>query len=131
MKEALRSSKTRVLTRATWRNISEDAILHSDRRKNLKFYTFAFTLSLNSIFQQGLVALLLILHMAGMLESATLMGAELHIIALMALNWLGGLIGTVRLMDHGAPKSYLPACVSCILNFFQSTEQFYTVIVWV
>lgn len=50
------------------------------------------------------------LHMAGMLESATLMDVELHIIVLMGLNWLGGLIDTVRLMDRGAPRSYLPAC---------------------
>jgi hypothetical protein len=27
-----------VLTRATWRNIPEDAILHSHRRENLKSY---------------------------------------------------------------------------------------------
>jgi hypothetical protein len=38
--EALRSSETSVFTRAKRRNISEDGIIHSHRRENLKSYIF-------------------------------------------------------------------------------------------
>jgi hypothetical protein len=38
MMEAMRSSETSVPTRAAWRHIPEDVILHSHRRENLKSY---------------------------------------------------------------------------------------------
>jgi hypothetical protein len=38
MIEAIYSSETSVLTRSAWRNITEDGILHSHRRENLKSY---------------------------------------------------------------------------------------------
>jgi hypothetical protein len=42
VQEAPGSSETSVLTRATWRNNTEDTILHSHRRENLKSYRVQF-----------------------------------------------------------------------------------------
>jgi hypothetical protein len=62
--EALSSSETSVLTRATWRNIPEDTNLHSHRRENLKSYTIV---NIFSIQFHTTVTLLLEYHTAFLL----------------------------------------------------------------
>jgi hypothetical protein len=44
MEEALSSSETSALIRATWRNIPEDAIIYSQRRENLNLTWIKFSL---------------------------------------------------------------------------------------
>jgi hypothetical protein len=59
MMEAIRSSETSVLGRATWRHSPEDDILHNQSRKNLKSYTTYRLPSLGTAYQMFAPSLVL------------------------------------------------------------------------
>jgi hypothetical protein len=48
IKEAISSSETAVLTRATRRNSPEDEFLHSHRRGNLKYYIISLKIAIGN-----------------------------------------------------------------------------------
>jgi hypothetical protein len=80
MKEALSSSETSVLTRATRRNIPEDVILHSHRRENLRSYIFYSHPSKKMDKSQGYISLWL-------LRRYTNREVSLHITTLKIFNF--------------------------------------------
>jgi hypothetical protein len=49
MSEAMRSSKSSILTTTTRRNIPEDGVLDSQRRENLKSYSWHIAQNANAI----------------------------------------------------------------------------------
>jgi hypothetical protein len=58
MKEALSSSETSVITRATLSNIPEDVILHCHRRENLKSYIKHSRFPVDTVYPRRVLRLL-------------------------------------------------------------------------
>jgi hypothetical protein len=77
MMEAICLSETSVLTRATWRNIPEDGILHSLRRENLQCYvTLQLHASLTRLFGVQ-VSLTVAEHMECLSQSLSLLSVRM------------------------------------------------------